>query len=188
MHGIVKAHGASIEVRSELGKGTSFIIHFPAAPASSADTTGLNSPSVGAGGDDVLVLHGAGKSVLYVDDDESIVFLMTRLLERQGYRVRGFTDAHTALAEVRSSPCDFDLVVTDYNMPGMSGLDLALALKDIRADLPVALASGYVTDELRDKARAAGIRELIYKPDTAEELSGAVARLAHTVVETPNSS
>ena len=96
-------------------------------------------------------------------------FLMKRLLERQGYRVSGYTDAREALAAVRADPDQFDLVVTDYNMPGMSGLDVARALRDIRADLPVALTSGYITEELRAMAPAAGVRELIYKPNTVEE-------------------
>ncbi len=117
--------------------------------------------------------------ILLVDDDESIVFLITRLLERQGYRVSGYTDPHTAVAAVRAAPGEFDLVVTDYNMPGMSGLEVARALRQIRADLPVALASGYITEALRAEAPAAGVIDLIYKPNTADELCRAVARLAH---------
>ena len=114
--------------------------------------------------------------MLYVDDEEAIIFLMTRLLERQGYRVSGYTDPREALAAARADPDRFDLAVTDYNMPGMSGLEVARALREIRADLPVVLASGYITEELRQKAPAAGISELIYKTNTVEELCEAVAR------------
>ncbi len=106
---------------------------------------------------------------------------MTRLLERQGYRVSGHTDAGEALAAARASPHAYDLVVTDYNMPGTSGLEVARALREIRADLPVALASGYITEELREKAPAAGVRELIYKPDTVEDFCQTVARLVNTL-------
>ena len=108
---------------------------------------------------------------------------MKRLLERQGYRVSGYTDPREALAAARANPDQFDLVVTDYNMPGISGLDLAHSLKEIRADLPVVLASGYITEELRQQAPAAGVCELIYKPNTVDELCNAVARLAQTVGE-----
>lgn len=59
------------------------------------------------------------------------------------------------------NPGQYDLAVTDYNMSGMSGVEMASALREIRADLPVVLVSGYITEELRAKAPAAGIRELI---------------------------
>ena len=70
------------------------------------------------------------KHILYIDDDEAIVFLMRRLLERQGYRVSGFTEAQAAIAAVQSNPGQFDLAVTNYNMPVMSGLDVARAKGD----------------------------------------------------------
>ena len=89
-----------------------------------------------------------------------------------------FTSPEKALAAARADPAQFDLAVTDYNMPGMSGLNVAIALRDIRADLPVVLASGYITEELRANAPAAGIRELIYK-HTVDELCEAVARIAN---------
>jgi two-component system cell cycle sensor histidine kinase/response regulator CckA len=124
---------------------------------------------------------GQGMHILYLDDDETIVFLMKRLLERRGYRVSGYTDAREALAAARGDPHQFDLAVTDYNMPGISGLDVARALREIRADLPVALASGYITEELCAQAPEAGVRELIYKPDTVDELCAAIARLANAL-------
>ncbi len=164
-------------------RGAAFRIYFPAAPEPEAlDAAHTTEPNpAGAGGDHALVLQGEGKHILYLDDDEAIVFLMTRLLERQGYRVTGYVDAREALAAVRARPGEFDLVVTDYNMPGISGLEVANALKEIRADLPVALASGYITEELREKAPAAGVRELIYKPDTVEDFCRTVARLVNTL-------
>jgi len=170
VHSVAQDHGASIQVRSAPGEGSVFRVYFPAAQATEEVVL---APTTGG-----ALVHGQGKHILYIDDDEAIVFLMTRLLERQGYRVSGFTEAQTALAAVRSNPGQFDLAVTDYNMPVMSGLDVARALKAIRADLPVALASGYITDELRQEAPAAGVSELIYKPNTAEDLCEAVARLA----------
>jgi PAS domain S-box-containing protein len=186
VHGIVNEHGASIEFRSALGEGTTFVIHFPAA-----QLPGPGTPDTATGvavGDQTILLRAEGQHILYVDDDEAIVFLVTRLLERQGYRVSGYTDARAALAAVGTNPGEFDLAVTDYNMPGMSGLDVALALRKIRADLPVVLASGYITEELRAKAAAVGIRELIYKPNTVEDLCQAVARLVHTAAEKSKSS
>ncbi len=170
VHGIVQNHRASIRVESLPGKGTTFRIYFPAAEnpvALAAAPAPRSNPA-----------RSKDKHVLYVDDDESIVFLMTRLLERHGYRVSGYTDAQAAISAVRARPSQFDLVVTDYNMPGMSGLEVAQSLKEIKASLPVAMASGYITDELRSQAPAAGVSALIYKPNTVDELCEAVARLA----------
>jgi CheY-like chemotaxis protein len=117
--------------------------------------------------------------VLYLDDEEAIIFLMKRLLERKGYRVSGYTEPQQALKALRAEPGRFDLAVTDYNMPLMSGLEVAQALKDIRPDLPVVMASGYINEDLRAKAPAVGIRELIYKPNTVDDLCEAVARYAN---------
>jgi len=115
--------------------------------------------------------------VLYLDDDESLVLLMTRMLERGGYRVTGCIESAAALQTLRTDPGGFDLVVTDYNMPGMSGLEVAREIARIRQDLPVAIASGYITDELRVSALAAGVRDLIYKPNAVEDLLTEVERL-----------
>jgi CheY-like chemotaxis protein len=120
----------------------------------------------------------SGSRILYLDDDESLVVLITRLLQRKGCRVSGYTDAREALAAVRAHPGDFDLVITDYNMPGMSGLDVAIALREIRHDLPVALASGYISQAVQDLAPAAGVREIFHKTDLIEDLCDAVARWA----------
>ena len=169
VHGIVQSHGARIDVQSAPGEGTSFRICFPAAQA---QTTPAPAP-------DRIPASGRGEHILYVDDDESIVSLMTRLLERQGYRVSAYIDPHEALAAVRVQPEAIDLAVTDYNMPGMSGLEVAIALREIRADLPILLASGHITEELRAQAPAAGVSELIHKPDAADELCELVARLAN---------
>lgn len=169
VHGMVKAHGGTINVTSRPGKGSTFTMHFPAAeaPAQSAAPVDTDTAPLAA---------TTGKHVLYLDDEESLVLLAKRMLERLGYRVSGCACAAEALAAVRADPGQFDLVVTDFSMPGMSGLDVAAELARLRPDLPVVLTSGYVTDELRAQARDAGVREVVYKPNTVEELCAAVSR------------
>jgi len=176
VHGIAAGHQAVIQVQSKPGEGTTFRIYFPeAASADSSipadDRHAVSKNETGAPG-----LRANGEYVLYVDDDESIVFLMKRLLERKGFHVSGFTKQEDALAAVRADPGQFNLAVTDYNMPGMSGLEVARALRQIRADLPIVMASGYITEELRAQAPAAGVSELVFKPDTVGELCDAVER------------
>ncbi len=185
VHGIIEDHGASIAVHSTPGGGATFRVYFPATEQVAGPMQGAQPKvrTAGEQGGRSAVPQGQGKSILYVDDDEAIVLLMTRLLERQGYRVSGYADPRDALAAVQAQPDAFDLAVTDFNMPGMSGLEVARALREIRGDLPVALASGYITEELRAEAPAAGVSELIYKPNSVEELCEIIARLANAKPE-----
>ena len=104
---------------------------------------------------------------------------VARVLRRRGYEVSGFTDPHEATAALRAAPQRYDLLVTDYNMPGFCGVDLVREARLIRPDLPVALASGYVTAEIEQAALAEGARALIHKPNDVEELCATVHQLVH---------
>jgi CheY-like chemotaxis protein len=177
VHGIVQTHDGAIEVESLPGRGATFTVYLPAAEAEAGVPSPPPRAAAAAGVPDI----GSGQHILYLDDDESLVFLVTRLLERRGYRVSGHTDQREALAALRARPADFDLVATDYNMPGMSGLDVAHAVRAIRANLPVAIASGFIDETLRTQAENAGVRELIFKANAVEDLCEAFARLARTV-------
>jgi CheY-like chemotaxis protein len=121
--------------------------------------------------------HGRGEHVLYVDDDHALVSLAIRTLQRLGYKVTGYTNPAQALREFQSRPGDFDVVVTDLSMPGMSGFDLARELFAARPDVPVIMTSGYLQPEDQEAARKQGILELILKPNTVEELGQALERL-----------
>ena len=119
--------------------------------------------------------------ILYLDDDESLVFLVERLLKRRGYRVTAHTQQEAALQALRADPAAFDLVLTDYNMPGMSGLDVAREVQAIRPELPVAVTSGFIDEELRGQAGGAGVRELIFKADEVEVFCDAIQQLVQAV-------
>jgi CheY-like chemotaxis protein len=97
-----------------------------------------------------------------------------KLLERANYRVSGFTDAAAALDALRANPLHFDLAITDHTMPGVSGLQVARLMRAIRPDLRVVLVSGYVTDELRHRANDAGVQNVLFKPDSGEDLCALV--------------
>ncbi|HTE40247.1 MAG TPA: response regulator [Steroidobacteraceae bacterium] len=126
-----------------------------------------------------ITLRGNGQHILYVDDDEPMVFLVTRLLTLLGYRVSAFERADDAMEAVRDTPQSFDLVVTDFNMPGASGLDVARAVSNVRSDLPVVITSGYINEELLSGARAVGVQYLIHKPNTVDELCSVLQRVIH---------
>src|SRR5712692_3829256 len=160
VHGIMKNHGGAITVYSEPGKGTVFHLYLPAAQRGTEETQARSH----------TVFRGQGQRVLYVDDEEPLVLLMTRMLEQLGYKVTGCTDPKKALEMSRSGPQDFDVVVSDLSMPGMSGVDLARELLQIRPGIPILVASGYIRPTDNEKVRGLGLPDLILKPDTIEQL------------------
>ena len=173
VHGIVRAHGGRIEVRSTRGTGTTFEIFLPLAPPGECDEPAAPAPARALPG----AAQGHGRHVVFLDDYPAMVFMMKAMLEGLGFRVSGFEDAPAALAFLREHAADVDLLVSDYNMPGCSGLELAAQALALRADLPVILASGYITDELREGAAALGVAHLFDKPRGIEELCGLIAQV-----------
>jgi CheY-like chemotaxis protein len=115
--------------------------------------------------------------VLYVDDEEALVLLATRTLGRLGYQITGYSDPAQALQAFRSRPQDFDVVVTDLSMPGMSGFELARELLATRPDLRVVMTSGYLRPEDQLAAAQVGIAELVLKPTSIEGLGQVLDRL-----------
>jgi PAS domain S-box-containing protein len=164
-HGIVAAHGGAIRVSTIEGEGSTFEIYLPRTEA----TATVDRPTPLA-----IAHRGHGERVLYIDDDEVMVVMVERLLERLGYAVTCLHDPVAALEVVRAAPQAFDVVVTDLNMPELSGLDVARALQGIRADLPVIISSGNIPDRLQDDARHAGVRGLVHKQFTLEELGAVI--------------
>jgi CheY-like chemotaxis protein len=115
--------------------------------------------------------------VLFLDDNETLVSAMVRSLSRRGYRVSGYSSPEEALQAVREKPRSYDVVVTDYMMPGRSGLDVAREVAAVRPDLPVIIFSGHIDEDLRRRARELGVRQLLGKLDAPDELTEAIDRL-----------
>ena len=179
VHGIVQEHGGVIEVESQPGWGATFTLYLPVATAQ-VDASGNRMVPVADNlaadpeeADAVPVLK-----ILCLDDDESVIRIVKQLLEIRGYRVSDHVNQQAALDAIRAAPGEFDVVVTDYNMPGMQGLDVAREVRAIRADLPVIVTSGYIDEELRTGAEAAGVQALIPKPFVLKELYEVIERLA----------
>lgn len=173
VHGIMKGNDGAIRVDSTPGKGSVFALYFPAADGQLAHQPVAAPPQ-----------PARPARILYVDDEEPLVFLMTRSLQRSLHQVEGFTDPREALDAFRSRPDDFDLVVSDMAMPGLSGFEFASAVLKIRPGTPVVITSGYLRPEDHELAKQLGIVELVLKPNTVEELTQIVARCVG-VVKTP---
>jgi PAS domain S-box-containing protein len=169
VHGIMQSHDGAMTVYSEPGRGTTFNLFFPA----SADAAGAESPKLAED------IQGHGRRLLYVDDESALVTLFTMILNGVGYVVTGISDPKEALELFRSSPRDFDVVITDLSMPGMSGLDLARKLLEIRPGIPIMLMSGYMPESDIEVARGIGVRGFVTKPATGDSLEQALHRLLH---------
>jgi DNA-binding NtrC family response regulator len=119
----------------------------------------------------------SGGHVLYLDDEEPLVFLVTRLLRRMGYEPLGFTDPAEALAAFKSDPARFVLVLTDLSMPGANGLDFAAEVLEVAPGTRVAVLTGHIYPADVDRARTLGVLAIEQKPLTFEELGPVVQRL-----------
>jgi PAS domain S-box-containing protein len=171
VHGILISHHGAIAVDSEPGQGSTFHLYIPLVESVPAIASAETAPSA------PTPVRGRGEHVLYVDDDETMLVMVQRILERAGYRVSAYLSSNEAVAAVREHPEAIDLVVTDFNMPEFSGLDVARELARIRPELPVVISSGYITEELRVEARLVGVRSLLEKQNTFEELGALVGRI-----------
>jgi CheY-like chemotaxis protein len=176
VHGIVTSHGGAIGVESELGVGTCFDIWLPALdPLPEARPSGEEGLPAQA-----PLRSGHGERVLYVDDDDVMRLMVYQLLQMLGYQPVCVADPYAAIESVQLAPAEapgIDAVVTDYNMPGMNGIELASTLRQLAPGIPVLMSSGFVHEDLEAKAITAGVREVIRKQNTLEELGPALLRV-----------
>jgi nitrogen-specific signal transduction histidine kinase/CheY-like chemotaxis protein len=163
VHGIVKKLGGSITVHSEVGKGTAFTILFPV----------VEGPDIQQQ-QDALPLRKGTEKIVIIDDETSIATSMQSILENFGYSVSAFTDAAAALTAIKADPNSFDLVITDYSMPQITGLELVEKLKKAGVRIPVILVSGFVGEKVEDAARHAGVSVVIAKPVSTYQLTDAL--------------
>jgi DNA-binding NtrC family response regulator len=158
-----------LHVESTPGVGTTFHVYFPALSGAAAQAAARYTPAAGMAARSAASVP-SDRRVLYVDDDEMLVSLVTRLLKRSGCEVTGYGLAAEALEAFRSTPEAFDVVITDFNMPEMSGLEVARQVLALRPAMPVVITSGYITTELQAEAERIGVPHLLYKPDLAKRL------------------
>ncbi|NPE28737.1 response regulator [Methanococcoides sp. SA1] len=105
-----------------------------------------------------------------VDDEEFFLRVTQRQLESQGYRVTLATDSKDALEKIRSHPEQFDLLITDQTMPGLTGLALSRAVKEIRNDLPVILCTGYSAELTKETSIKQQLQGFVSKPILGDAL------------------
>jgi CheY-like chemotaxis protein len=159
VHGIVENHGGMIKVSSTPGQGTTFAIYFPVADQQAHHQAQRSEAN-----------PGGTERVLFVDDEPMLVDLGKAMLTKLGYSVTGATDPQEALRIFQQNPENYDIVITDLTMPGMTGNRLAEKLSAIRPHMPILMCSGYV----KDVGQHAFLSGYIHKPITLRDLARSV--------------
>ncbi len=165
VNGIVKRHDGAITVQSEPGKGTTFSVYIPAmgtAPGEAVETG--------------QVIPTGTERILLIDDEQIIVEMVTTILEQLGYKVTPETNSLRALEIFRSRPGEFDLIITDYTMPKLTGTDLSKEILCIRPDIPIIVCTGFSEKLTAHGAMDLGV-ELMMKPFSMKQIAELIRRV-----------
>ncbi len=160
--GILRAHKGAIKVYSELGRGTTFRVLFPALEATleaREHDASRARPAAGASG-----------VVLVVDDEEGVRNVTRRILERAGFSVLTANDGRDGVELFRAREAEILLVVLDVTMPRMGGEEAFHELRRIRADVPVILSSGFSEQEATSRFAGKGLAGFLEKPFSPQTL------------------
>ncbi len=163
VHGIVQGLGGAISVETRQEMGTTFHVYIPKAGDVEAEETDSKP--------DVMIGHRANQErILFVDDETMIIDMAELLLKTLGYDVITCTNGTDAIELIQRDAHRFDLVITDFTMPNMTGIELSRKIKDLRADLPVILCTGYTRSIKPEDALKEGIQAFISKPFSKEKI------------------
>lgn len=161
IHGIVISMGGAIQVHSKPGKGAQFHVYLPVEKGLSEEQVTNSNAEVQSGTEHILL----------IDDEEAILTMEKKLLERLGYHVTSQISSVEALEMFRANSNKFDLIITDMAMPNMSGDRLSAELVKINPDIPVLLCTGYSETMSEEKAFSMGIKGFLFKPIVMKDLS-----------------
>jgi PAS domain S-box-containing protein len=160
IHGIVTGYGGFITYESEIGKGTVFEIFFPAIDQQVvSESKPVKKTPLG------------NEHILLIDDEKMLVDVGKTMLERLGYVVTVRTSSLEALTLFQNHPEQFDAVITDQTMQGLTGMELAWKMLRIRPDLPIILCTGYSNLINEEQAKHSGIKGFAMKPFTKQEIA-----------------
>lgn len=166
VYGIVQGNEGTIQVRSEVGKGTSFEIFLPACAERVSEISRM-----------VETVRGGEESILVLDDEELVANMMGKTLKRLGYRVSVRYRPSAALELLKSGSEHFHLAVIDHTMPEMTGDKLAEEIHRLRPGLPIIICTGYGPNLRRSRVGIFSVKALLKKPFDDDELELTVRRI-----------
>lgn len=160
VYSIVKSCQGAITCHSRLREGTEFCILLPVLDGSAVEEndTADHAPR-------------GREHILLIDDEEMLAGLGQAVLKRLGYHVTTRGNSLDALTTFLNQPDAFDLVITDQTMPGMTGVDLARRMLQIRPDLPIILCTGYSSQVSEVQAKSYGIKGFALKPLAKKDIA-----------------
>jgi CheY-like chemotaxis protein len=164
--GIVKSHSGALLVDSKPGKGATFSIFFP-----------LSKEKLMVESETTEELPTGHETILFVDDEISLVEMVGEMLERLGYHVETAMTPGNALELFNSNPGHFDLVITDMTMPQMTGVKLSEKLKDIRSDIPIIISTGHSTLVDEEKVKELGLAAYVMKPINIQNIASIIRKV-----------
>jgi two-component system, cell cycle sensor histidine kinase and response regulator CckA len=175
--GVVKNHGGSIEVSSELGKGSTFKLYFPAEEPSIQKIQSATEPSetyTDKKMDDLLQTETGNYTVLVVDDEEIVNYVAQDMLKIAGYQTLSVSNGREAVKLYSSRSAEIDAILLDMIMPELGGLETFRELKRINPNVKVIVSSGYEEDERSQEIMKEGAITYLRKPFLMQKLLDAV--------------
>ena len=173
VRGIMREHEGAVTLQSRLKQGTVVECYFPAV----LDTETAHAPA------HPQMARGRGERILYIDDEEMLVRVGRRRLQSLGYEVEGEVSAAAALERLHSGGRPFDLVLTDYSMPRITGIDLAHQLRRLAPEVPIILLTGFIEEIPSELIASVGIAKVILKPATWQMLADEVRSVLDEAAE-----
>lgn len=167
VYGIVKQHNGHIRVYSELNTGTTFKVYLPSMTQIQSQTMATPAP----------VVKAKSAQILVVEDDPVVRPIISKILQKHGYKVIEAQSGEEALEIAETEHCNLDLIITDVTLPGITGVEFAHRFKAFCPDKPFIFSSGYTELATNDRHLLPRDAEFIEKPFSPSQLMAKIQKL-----------